>query len=137
MTKFPAMLRAMAFVPWLGAMMYGSHTPTPPGSEELARFANWRPDLWVHFGEYLVLGLLLSAALSLFFRGRWWPVVVGLCAALAAVDEWTQALVPNRVPDAQDGLADLAGAVVAVLIYLWLNRLIKRRRASAPMPGTP
>ena len=93
--------------------------------------------MWVHFGEYLVLGLLLSAALSLFFRGRWWPVVVGLCAALAAVDEWTQALVPNRVPDAQDGLADLAGAVVAVLIYLWLNRLIKRRRASAPMPGTP
>lgn len=137
MTRTLVLLRALAFAPWLGVMVYATHTPTPPGSDELARFAGWRLDLWVHFGEYLMLGLLLSMAATLRLRARWWLAVVGFCAALAVVDEWTQALVPNRVPDAQDGLADLAGAVVAVLIYVWVNRLIKRRRASVPTPQIP
>ena len=84
-------------------------------------------DKLAHFGEYLLLGMLLSRA----FRGsRVFPSVLA-CSLLATVigfstglvDELFQAKVPGRISSAWDFLADATGVVVGQILYA----LVKRR----------
>ena len=68
-----------------------------------------------HFGEYLLLGLLLYALL----RRRSSPVAAAglalvLAAAFACTDEWHQLSVPGRDGNLRDVLIDSAGAVAGV-----------------------
>jgi VanZ family protein len=53
------------------------------------------------------------------------PLFVMLCAAaFAAADEWRQAYLPGRVPDAQDFLADLAAVLVTAALLLMQRKPI-------------
>ena len=87
-------------------------------------------DKLAHFGEYLLLGMLLARA----FRGsRVFPSVLA-CSLLALIvgfstglaDEIFQTHVPGRVSSAFDFLADSAGVVSGAIVYA----LLKRRESS-------
>ena len=77
--------------------------PGPAGSDKLG-----------HFVMYAVLGVLaIRAALAHGQRqGRTMAITLVAIAAFAAIDEWHQGLVPGRLPDVADWVADVAGATV-------------------------
>ena len=74
--------------------------------------AGW--DKAAHFLVFSALTLCLWHA-----TGGTTPVLVLLAAILfAALDEWRQAHVPGRVPDAQDFLADACAVAVTAALLL-------------------
>jgi VanZ family protein len=83
-------------------------------------------DKVVHFGLYAVLGLLSARAArnsgapnaSTFVR------VTLAIAAFAALDEIHQQFIPGREMDVLDWMADLAGAIVGILLF----QMARRRR---------
>jgi VanZ family protein len=83
-------------------------------------------DKLAHFGEYLLLGMLLSRA----FRGSRVFASALACSLLAIVlgfatglfDELFQTRVPGRISSAYDFLFDAAGVVVGTLLYALLKR---------------
>lgn len=66
-----------------------------------------------HMAEFGVLYLLAWRA-----WGSGWRVPLALCAGWAALDEWHQTFVPNRVGSPLDVLVDLAGASLAATALL-------------------
>jgi VanZ family protein len=83
-------------------------------------------DKLAHFGEYLLLGMLLARA----FRGsRVFPSVLA-CSLLAMIigfstglaDELFQTHVPGRISSAFDYLADAAGVIAGAIVYALLKR---------------
>lgn len=89
-----------------------------------------------HFGEYLLLGLLLYALL----RRRFSPVAAAglalvLAVAFACTDEWHQLSVPGRDGNLRDVLIDSAGAVAGVGLGglgTGLRQLLARLRGRKP-----
>jgi VanZ family protein len=91
------------------------------GSSELAT-----PEFGLSFspdklGHFLLFGLLATSILRIpaiharGWRGAWIAVV--LTFTYGAVDEWRQSLTPGRAVELYDLLADLLGAIVAVIVY--------------------
>ena len=81
-------------------------------------------DKFAHSGEYAVFGILLAFGFS---RLNWgWKKVLLISVAVAAVfgilDELHQVLIPGRQADVFDILADMAGAIGAIGIYLAIIR---------------
>jgi hypothetical protein len=94
-------------------------THLPPGSMPI-KFAMKGSDKLAHLLAYgLITGLFIRSLRTL-------PSVVMICvlllgvAALGAVDELTQPLV-NRTACMRDWTADLAGIILAVLIFGWAS----------------
>lgn len=84
-----------------------------------------------HMFLYFVLALLLLHALThLKQSGLLTPV---LCAALAALDEYHQTLVPGRSGELRDVLVDLCGSLIA--LGLWAL-VFKSRRKPVPARRT-
>ena len=79
-----------------------------------------------HMGVFFVLTALLYWALKEFFLKRpgWWAL--GLCAALAAVDECHQLFVPGRSGKWQDVCIDTLGGA-CFLVFLALLRAVRSR----------
>jgi VanZ family protein len=80
-----------------------------------------------HFGEYLVLGVLLARSLGARVTVRlllagW----VGL-AIFATLDELHQAFIPGRIPDMLDWTADTSGGALGLLAGWAFSRLRARR----------
>lgn len=84
-----------------------------------------------HFGEYLVLGLLLFRALEQPGRsfGRIATTAIVLAALWAITDELHQTLVPGRTGAATDSLVDVAGAIAAQGVVLLRRRRVRSRSA--------
>lgn len=92
-----------------------------------------------HMFLYFVLALLLLHALThLVQSGRrkhLWIFAPFLCAALAALDEYHQTLVPGRSGEPRDVLVDLCGALIALGLWtlvLWSRRNPASVRQTAP-----
>lgn len=84
-------------------------------------------DKVAHFAAFAVLGLALG-------RGReasGWPWAAALALGLlyAATDELHQALVPGRVPDAADWVADALGTAAGLFCF---HRWRRRRPGRSP-----
>lgn len=84
-------------------------------------------DKVVHFSAYGVLGA--SVAWAAWSRTglaalRWLLVV----SALGAADEWHQQFIPGRRMDAQDWMADTAGAACGLFL---VTALLRRRESVA------
>ena len=90
------------------------------------------------------------AGLAFLLVWSWWVcagrlrpwAVMGVAATYGALDEWLQGLVPTRVPDVWDWVADVVGAgsgtVMAMVTILWvLRRTAGRPAAQPPAPETP
>jgi VanZ family protein len=74
-----------------------------------------------HVSEYAVLAMLLYRAfVHAALKGRRAlsaGLVLLLCAAYAATDEFHQAFVPSRTASLRDVMIDICGATLAVLLY--------------------
>ncbi len=84
------------------------------------------PDKFLHLIAYTVLGLLFLRA----FHGgvpaglRWLPTVLAVAATAVygGLDEFHQGFVGGRVREAADFVADLAGALLAVVVLAaWIR----------------
>ncbi len=83
-----------------------------------------------HMGVFFVLtGLLVFALKGFTQRIRVQAVVsVGLCAALAALDEFHQTFVPGRSGLPRDVVIDVCGGAVFLLCW-WVFRKLQARKA--------
>lgn len=76
-------------------------------------------DKVVHFGEYLLLGIILVKFLQLFgFEGRRQllaALAIGL--VLMVLSEFIQSFVPGRSPDILDLTADFLGFIIGVRLF--------------------
>jgi VanZ family protein len=84
-----------------------------------------------HFSEYAVLGLLAARAFSTSFheslRRTWFFSGLLLVTIYALADEYHQSFVPSRTPSLYDSMIDVAGGVIALILFaLW-----RRKRAQA------
>lgn len=92
---------------WAAVLFLLSAWPNPAGPSWLAV-----SDKVVH----LVLFAVLGGALAF---GRWWSgapaphaLIVAVGIGYGALDEWHQAMVPNRTPSVADWYADIAGVLL-------------------------
>lgn len=116
-----AILAVLAVV-YLGAMFLGTHLPI-----------EWQvpvrgADKVVHALMFSGLAVLLLAAFNM-IRPAGVAAAIGvvlLIAAYAAVDEWTQFLVPTRSGSPWDWAADVAGACLGASVFLLVRRTSRR-----------
>ncbi len=89
-----------------------------------------------HMGVFFVLTGLLVFALKGCTRrvGVQAGVSIGLCAALAAVDEFHQTFVPGRSGLPRDVVIDVCGGAVFLLGW-WVLRRIQAKRARKKEPA--
>ena len=83
-----------------------------------------------HMFLYFILILLLWLALVPLLRSKSRQIFAAavLCAALAALDEYHQTMVPGRSGQIQDVLIDLSGAALALLLVTLIQWSIRRWR---------
>src|SRR5262245_46661469 len=85
-------------------------------------------------GPFIGYGMLGTFAIRAFAGAAWAGVTRGagvrallFSAAYGATDEIHQMFVANRMPDVRDWVADVAGALLAVLAVLALANVIQKR----------
>jgi len=93
-----------------------------------------------HFGEYLVLVMLLSRALSPARGAVGWRVgalALGIAVAYAVSDELHQNFVPGRTPSPWDVAIDSLGAISGTLLFArWQRYTLKRTLITSPSRTT-
>jgi len=108
---------------YLVVMCVGTHLP---GS---VVHSSGHTDKLYHFGAFLGLAVLLCFSLRCFCRlGIWqYAAIVGGIACYGVVDELTQTLSINRSADPLDWLADVSGAILGVVAFAVLARVVASR----------
>jgi VanZ family protein len=85
-----------------------------------------------HFGEYLVLAVLLTLALNSPGQALWKTALIALAIAslYGGSDEIHQLLVEGRSPDPIDWATDTLGALIGALATIWIisARKVKQSR---------
>lgn len=110
---------------WGGLILGMSSVPGSQLQEVRLRI----PDKLVHFSEYALFGALVFRASAGRGRGRAVLVALLMGAALGAVDESYQRLIPQRDSSAWDWTADLLGSVAgAALMARHYGRALCARR---------
>ena len=78
-----------------------------------------------HFTEYLVMSFLWYRA-GQNGRREWHLssalLALGVCLALASLDEWHQSMIPSRTGAVRDVVLDLSGALFTQLVIAWRAR---------------
>jgi hypothetical protein len=111
-----------AWVPlamWVVLIFIGSSIPhltneefgMPPGSDKI-----------VHVVEYLVLAVLFCRGFGvqrLGGRVSVWLLVVAICLALGAIDEYHQRFIPGRDSNILDFAADVIGVLCGASLGVW------------------
>lgn len=111
---------------WL-AIFVGTHLPS---SVNIGAHTN---DKVKHFSAFFMLGGLLCYVTN---SPNWFRrfAAIGVAGmAYAAIDEWTQRFIPNRVPDIADFAADSMGLWSAIAIYV-LGKYIHQLWTTRPGP---
>lgn len=119
---------------WLALIFRQSSMPAVQSKAEsgglLSVVAKWLPFMTehllrklAHFGEFGILGLLLSQCLR---KNCAYPSLAGLLCALS--DETIQLFVQGRSSQVSDVWVDFSGVVCAVLFTFALRWLIKRNK---------
>ncbi len=105
---------AWAVVIFIFSAIPGDSYPKHPG------FLNY----FAHFGEYLILGSLLTVALTGGKLKSWQIILIAIVitSAYAASDELHQLFVPGRFGDPVDWLTDTLGASAGALLTGFLLR---------------
>lgn len=121
---------------WGPVAVYVILLSTLPDRQDLPRIEIG--DKIMHVAAYAVLGVL---ALRAFHGGitrlRLKPALgaMVLTVGYGLIDEVRQSFAEGRDASGYDVLADLGGAVVAVLAMALMGRLLERWRAETPEPG--
>ena len=111
---------AVLAVYWV-VIFTGTHLPqtidiTPKMSDKLK-----------HFTAFFGLGALLCYVTNGSGFWRRFGMIGAVGMTYAALDEWTQRLVPGRVADPMDFVADSAGLWTAILLYVVARHFAKDR----------
>ncbi len=121
-----------------GVLCTLTHLPGNPGPEPL------RPgvphlDKVGHTAAFAVLAILACVVISQFrpvALRELLAVAIGL-AVYAGLDEYTQGWVPLRTPDPLDWLADVAGILVGILLFVLIRRVLRRSASDATVTVKP
>lgn len=87
-------------------------------------------DKFAHFSIFGLLATLVARALG-GGRRRWWGIAV--VSLFGMTDEFRQSFTPGRSVEMADWLADTAGAICAVALYVWCG--VYRRLLEAHLFG--
>lgn len=109
-------------VAWMGLIFFLSAQPDLPHPE--AGWADMLISSGAHAFVFGVLALLWARALG--ERRRALLAAFALTALYALSDEFHQAFVPGRHPDALDLLCDGGGALLGLWAWAWWQRLSAR-----------
>jgi len=110
-----------ASVLWMGAIFGFSSLPGSSVPGGIGGYA--------HFGAYALLGALLFVAFAHETEpGRAVAYAVLTASLYGVTDEFHQAFVPGRVPDAADWGMDTLGALAGALTALYALRALARHR---------
>lgn len=83
-----------------------------------------------HFGIFAVEGFLFgTASVSTFPEKPACVLSVLFCAAMAALNEYSETFAEGRSCEETDMLIDFSGAVLGILIAVLIHRCIRRARA--------
>jgi VanZ family protein len=121
---------------WL-ALFIGTHLPLPDDPQREKKVPHG--DKLVHAAAFAGLALLVSAAIHSerpSKPGQWFFVLL-ILTAYAAVDELSQGLVRNRVPDGGDWVADIAGVMVGIALFSAGRRFLAGRILPADRVSEP
>lgn len=103
------------------------------GYDELSWLTYGRAEFLANIALFLPVGLFLLLLVGTRF---WW--IAGLAAfVLTSAIETGQRLIPGRVPDERDILANTTGALVGILVGLVLTFPATRRRAAVRRSQAP
>lgn len=108
---------------WLGVIFLLSAQPSLPPMPSLPHDLLSRAG---HFGEYLVLGWLLTRTAGAEPSRRRLLALLVVAVAYAVSDEFHQSFVPNRTAAIDDAVVDVLGAVAGMFVRRWFSR--KQRR---------
>ena len=113
---------------WLGLIFFFSSLT----GENLPDLSKFSLDKAVHGIEYFILGLLMVRAFTGSFPNmnltKMITLSIILCALYAASDEWHQRFIPGRECDLFDFLADILGAVSAILLFIYIKGYKERAK---------
>lgn len=89
-----------------------------------------------HFSEYFILGVLTINALKQdgLIKNKRIIVAVGFCSTYAIFDEFHQRFVSGRSASFTDVLIDSCGAIIGVIIFLVINRIVIKRKLTQIIP---
>jgi VanZ family protein len=116
------------FLPAIGWAIFIFVASSIP-SKSLPSFAIKISDLLIHFFVYTILGVLLSFAATDARGGINWKagmIIVALGILYGASDEFHQQFVEGRVATISDFVADSAGTVFGVTLFVTALRFRKR-----------
>lgn len=77
-----------------------------------------------HFGEYFILGLLVSNALNIHSKNVFFGIVI--CILYAISDEVHQLFVPGRSGEVLDVLIDSLGSLASIFLFYLLKVFRKK-----------
>lgn len=83
-----------------------------------------------HFGEFLLLGLFSASFANSYdwSKKKLYSSTLIFCAAYAVIDEIYQLFIPGRAFEVFDIVADVAGAAVGLLIFIFISNILKNSR---------
>lgn len=82
-----------------------------------------------HFTAYLILGILISIAFSTSIKNRKIQVkIMIICILYASSDEFHQLFVPGRGSSVIDVMIDTSGALIGILLYMLIIRIVRKRK---------
>lgn len=112
---------------WMGVIFMLSHQSRLPYPEDVS--AKVISTLG-HVGVFGILAVLVWWALGATSlpSGRRAVVAVLVAFLYGLADEWHQSFVPGRAPDVRDIVADVTGAILAMLVVRWLERRTRSGR---------
>ncbi len=100
----------------------------------LMMFKFHRADLVIHAIEYAIFSLCVLKylqTLGILAKKRWmYFMPILLTAVIGAANEGIQYFVPGRFPTVSDGVANVIGAMVPVLIWISIQSLRKKHKTS-------
>lgn len=109
---------------WMGLIFYLSAQPELPGPDN-----DRLGELLRSGGHAFVFGVLAILWARVLGQRRWALVLAfALTMVYALSDEFHQSFVPGRHPDLWDVACDAAGAVMALLLWTWVQRRRLRAR---------
>ncbi len=125
--ELPKWLRRVAvgsLALYWAALFVATHVPSPWDEPS---GPSGQGDKLEHFVAYAGLGFLLVWSMLAVWsrlRPRW---AFAIAVVYGAVDELLQGLVPTRVPDVWDLLADAMGALIGVALAVLMVRVVRKR----------
>jgi VanZ family protein len=108
----------------------------PDISEEKIQLAHLLFRKAAHFAEYAVLGFLAARAFAMssreLLRRNWFLAGMLLIIFQALLDEYHQSFVPSRTASGYDSLIDIAGGLIALIVFFYLDGCANSRRHTGP-----